>query len=379
MSPLDGGDGVVRFVLYDLTKPQVPSCPEQSVHVDNGVYDLHDGFTLALLDSLFSKGLCIVKSIHPKCQLGFSRILKGALDKVIVKPDDNSCWVSLLVLPLCLLKTFRPRNNIECKSAIKHQRQEESIVNAIRSWGMPGDVDDEDLDLGERNIKQCKRKICNGHYTAAVRVLSSSGVSPYSDASLEDIKTKHPFQLAPSLPHIPIDHHPLIASSTVVLDRIKSFPRGASCGQDGLRAQHLMDCLSKYITNAPLTLLVKPDGGIRPIAVGTVWRGLVSKAILHAVNRLLEGCGDDVGLSMLLVGFKNAFNLVDREVMLREVRFRCPGISSASGPRFGDWQWRLATLPFAFGGIGVYSAGDVLNYAFLASRLQFAGLQNSKQ
>ncbi|GJR63138.1 hypothetical protein Tco_1505300 [Tanacetum coccineum] len=42
---------------------------------------------------------------------------------------------------------------------------------------------------------------------------------------------------------------------------------------------------------------------------------------------------------------------------------------------FGDWQWRLATLPFAFGGLGVYFAGDVLNYAFLASRLQSAELQ----
>ncbi|GKA54087.1 hypothetical protein Tco_0753036 [Tanacetum coccineum] len=50
-------------------------------------------------------------------------------------------------------------------------------------------------------------------------------------------------------------------------------------------------------------------------------------------------------------------------------------IVTASGPGFGDWQWRLATLPFAFGGIGVYSVGDVLNYVFLASRLQSAGLQ----
>ncbi|GKC20434.1 hypothetical protein Tco_1022584 [Tanacetum coccineum] len=32
---------------------------------------------------------------------------------------------------------------------------------------------------------------------------------------------------------------------------------------------------------------------------------------------------------------------------------------------FGDWQWRLATLPIAYGGLGVYSAGDVLNFAFL--------------
>ncbi|GKG57863.1 hypothetical protein Tco_0589474, partial [Tanacetum coccineum] len=51
-------------------------------------------------------------------------------------------------------------------------------------------------------------------------------------------------------------------------------------------------------------------------------------------------------------------------------------IVTTSGPGFGDWQWRLATLPFAFRGLGVYSAGDVLNYALFASRLQSVGLQS---
>ncbi|GKD77186.1 hypothetical protein Tco_1339807 [Tanacetum coccineum] len=50
-------------------------------------------------------------------------------------------------------------------------------------------------------------------------------------------------------------------------------------------------------------------------------------------------------------------------------------IVTAYGPGFGDWQWRLATLPFAFGRLGVYCASDVLNYAFLASRLQSTSLQ----
>nr|GEZ96576.1 hypothetical protein [Tanacetum cinerariifolium] len=179
-----------------------------------------------------------------------------------------------------------------------------------------------------------------------------------------------------------------------------------------------------------------------------------SEAILYSMNRLIEACVDDVGLSMLLVDFKNAFNLVDQEVLLREgdplglllfslvvhplickirdyfslslhawflddgtivedivvvgkvlelvmedglyfTMCACPPrvletaqrsfdvdlrsslerIIIASGPGFDDWQWRLSTLPFAFGGLGVYNAGDVLNYAFLASRLQSAGLQ----
>ncbi|GJZ43899.1 hypothetical protein Tco_0591154 [Tanacetum coccineum] len=509
LSPPDCGDGVAQFVLYDLTKPQVPSCSMQLDHDDDGVHDLHGGFTLALLDTLFSKGLRTVKSIPLKCRLGFSRVLKRALDKVICKPDDISCWVSLLVLPLCILKTFCPRSNLKCKSAIRRQRQEESIVNAIRSWGMPGDslqllretltessltlsdVGDEDIDLGERNIKQCKRKISDGHYTAVVRVLSSSGVAPYSDATLEDLKTKNPFKPAPSLPRIPFDHHHLIASPSVVLDRIKSFPRGTSYGRYGLRAQHLIDCLSgsavaifdelvssitqvvnlflggcchkmlgEYIASAPLTPLVKPGGGIRPIVFGVGVSGR-SEAILHAMNRLIEGRMDDKFISVVLLsrvgwnfvtltqldciaestpygrakGCSKAWYLDDgtivgdtlvvgkwsKTIMLMDVVAKindpqcellllrsCTGISklyfsmrtcspsvfesaqrsfdvalrsslerivTSSGPGFGDWQWRLATLPFAFGGLGVYSAGDVLNYAFLASRLQSAGLQ----
>nr|GEW32533.1 hypothetical protein [Tanacetum cinerariifolium] len=237
--------------------------------VDGLLHDQHDGFTLSLLDNLFSKG-CVRKKVSP----------------------------------------------------------------------MPSN-------LG------CRRKICDGHYTAAVRVLSSSGVALYNDATLQELKAKHPFKSAPSLPDTPIHHHHLIASETVVLDRIKSFPRSTSCGRDGLRAKHLVDWLRKcpmilgeYIASALLTPLVKPGGGIHLIDVSTVWRRLVSKvsatmvghsldgyldglqfgvgvpgggeAILYVVNRLVEDRRDDLSLSMLLVDFQNDFNLIDRMVMLDE-------------------------------------------------------------
>ncbi|GKE27687.1 putative reverse transcriptase domain-containing protein [Tanacetum coccineum] len=68
------------------------------------------------------------------------------------------------------------------------------------------------------------------------------------------------------------------------------------------------------------------DGYLADLQIGAGVSG-VGEAILHAVNCLIEDRGDDVGLLMLLVDFENAFNLVDREVMLQEVRLCCPAIS----------------------------------------------------
>jgi hypothetical protein len=113
--------------------------------------------------------------------------------------------------------------------------------------------------------------------------------------------------------------------------------------------------LAEFVASAPLTPLLKPDNGIRPIAVGTIWRRLVSKvamkgvgkemtnylndfqfgvgvsggaeAVLHSANRVLNACHSDGSLAMLTVDFSNAFNLVDRTKLLREVRSRCPSIS----------------------------------------------------
>ncbi|XP_026419982.1 uncharacterized protein LOC113315959 [Papaver somniferum] len=237
-----------------------------------------------------------------------------------------------------------------------------------------------------RNLQAMRPEIDNGLYTAAIRTLNSSGVAPYKEATLLELQAKHPYEPPPLILSTPVAHAPLVASKYLVLNKLKSFPRGTSCGRDGLRAQHLIDALGgaaaavsdeivtsitelvniwlargcpqvlgEFIASAPLTPLVKPGGGIRPIFVGTIWRCLVSKvvashvgkamdsylgdyqfgvgvscggeSIFHAVNRLLEVKGDSTSMSMLLVDFSNAFNLVSRSAMIREVKRHCPSIS----------------------------------------------------
>nr|GEZ94088.1 hypothetical protein [Tanacetum cinerariifolium] len=360
----------------------------------------------------------------------------------------------------------------------------------------------------QANVVQCKCKMGDGYFTAAIKVLMSSGVALSTPDTLHELEAKHLYAPPMTLSSSPLGVDALSVYKDLVLNRIRSFPKGTLCSHDGLRAQHLMDILGgdafaivddllgsitgavnmflsgkcpsilgEYIAGVPLTLLVKPVG----------------------VNRLIEPKGNEVGLSMLLVDFKNAFNLVDMIVLLEETRVSCPSIApwvefyyaqsarlyyddsilwscqetinqsceltlqawylddctivgytlmvakaldiiktngltrglflnvdttelfcpvedprskaegvfplnisrplngvkllgrsvqfdhalratlkkvvTASGPGFGDWKWQIATLPIKLGGLGILLAGDIIQYAFLASRLQTSALQ----
>ncbi|CAL1377163.1 unnamed protein product [Linum trigynum] len=131
MEPPDCDDDLVNFIIYDIPRP-----PSLSLLVISSYARVElVGLSISLLDRLFSMGLRTVKSSPPKCRLGFARALKGALDDVGVSPGDLSCWICLLVLPLCVLKTFSPWSNLEYRSAVRRLRQEESVTSAILDWG----------------------------------------------------------------------------------------------------------------------------------------------------------------------------------------------------------------------------------------------------
>lgn len=116
-----------------------------------------------------------------------------------------------------------------------------------------------------------------------------------------------------------------------------------------------MSCLEEFVASSPLTLLIKPKNGSRPIVIGTICSSLVSKvamkcvvkemtkylsdfqfgvgmsskvvSILHSVNMVLSERHDDDSLVMLIIDFSSAFNLSDRPTLHHEVSLRCPSIS----------------------------------------------------
>lgn len=131
----------------------------------------------------------------PRARLGFAKIFRGALDKVLARPGDLSAWVQLLVLPSCVLSTFVPTNRAQRRSGERERHQLDSISRAILRWKDPVDklglvkdrlaVEPPSFNGVKKlkdpdgvNLGQCKRKLGDGHFTTAIKVLTSSGIAP---------------------------------------------------------------------------------------------------------------------------------------------------------------------------------------------------------
>ncbi|KAI3776189.1 hypothetical protein L1987_45961 [Smallanthus sonchifolius] len=211
-----------------------------------------------LLERVFSLPITIVKSIPHNCQMALAQALTVALGKVAAMPDSVEAWVRLLLLPCCTLRVFRPSNRQERRSGNRKSLQCHSIQRSLAAW-RDGDgfeelilslfaqplgsttchvelVPGSDNSMACNNVKQCSRKVVDGHFTAVVKVLCSSGVAPFCNDTMKVLVAKHPILPPPVMPVSLLYEPPLVVDDDVVLECIKSFPKGTSWGRDGLRA-----------------------------------------------------------------------------------------------------------------------------------------------
>ncbi|PWA88499.1 hypothetical protein CTI12_AA120320 [Artemisia annua] len=208
------------------------------------------------------------------------------------------------------------------------------IVPGYGSWismwvGVPGQRGGgflEERTTCNINIRQCLRKVADGHFTAATKVLSSSGVAPYCDDTIKTLEAKHPYNQPASMPSNTFSKPPFVAEIDSVFGCIKSFPKGISCRRDGFRAQHI--------------LVVLCGEGV---------------AVLHCAIYHNDG-----SLAMLTVDFSNAFNLVDRSALLHEDSYwrfeevdRVLDVMRVSGPGLVNrYTWRRRPCSLTKGCIG---------------------------
>ncbi|GJS29885.1 hypothetical protein Tco_0490505 [Tanacetum coccineum] len=148
------------------------------------------------------------------------------------------------------LKVCRTKNRQEHRSGNKKSLQQSSILKSLATWGKDDGITMlvksmldgsrsvslgegggdflEERTTGNTNIKQCLCKVADGHFTAAVKVLSSFGVALYCDDTIKALEAKHPYKPPPSMSSNTFSEPPLIAEIDSVFGCIKSFLKGVS-------------------------------------------------------------------------------------------------------------------------------------------------------
>ena len=217
------------------------------------------------------------------------------------------------------------------------------------------------------------------HISGAVRLLASEdSIAPVNEETLAALKLKHPSPPSDLIfpEATPAPGRPEITCEEVS-KALQSFSNGSGAEPDGMRPQHLKDLAgirgetgSKFLMalcksinrivdgdvpseiatvlfGANLTPLRKKDGGIRPIASGSVFRRLAGKIVsrriqaqlgevlrpvqlgygtkggceiaVHATRAFLDVSANETGC-LLTLDFKNAFNTIRRDRMLQKVK-----------------------------------------------------------
>jgi hypothetical protein len=243
--------------------------------------------------------------------------------------------------------------------------------------------------LSEHNVKGAVRVVS-----------SDDTIAPRTQETLQALREKHPGpSTGRSFDDLQFAENPatetdtLLVSQDSIIKAIRSFPNGSAGGPDGLRPQHLKDvvgaangdagrklasslstfanhCLKgvlpeevlTFFYGATLCAFTKKDGGIRPIAVGNTLRRLVGKCAAHAVQDVVLaqvrpaqlGYGVQHGAEatvhavrqftavdttprvLLKLDFKNAFNSVRRDVVLKAVKEHVPSLLPLALQSYGS-------------------------------------------
>lgn len=324
------------------------------------------------------KNVKILKRIPKGARVVAAHNLSKIIDKCVQNNDVKS-WCDLLFFSYAAFQI--PVKKLKSSSLVRIVKKN---INDLQLPNVEVSNNTKQADLTQR----IESKISEGDVRGAVKLLiSTEALVQQNDSTLQQLQAKHP---SPSrqlnFPEPPDTS--IITTANVntmeVYDSIQSFANGSASGIDGIRPQHLKDLVAasngdaatkllQSITNlenlmlsgkiissicpiiygATLCALSKKSGGLRPIAVGSTYRRLAAKlackfvrnesgeylrptqigvntsggceAAVHATRTYLL-LNKNSSKILLKIDFENAFNSVERDVMLNEIKKHTPSI-----------------------------------------------------
>ena len=386
---------VKRVEARALTNYSCPTCRNATAsnsEPGNDGQQTPAGFDLPKYLKTCRSNVSIINHIPRGARIAAAEALNDLINEVIRSNTPRS-WAKLLCFAYHSFqkpKKEKPSpNSPSLVSKIKHQI---STFKNTQSTNFPPERFP--FQMRDRSVKpkpkeeilkiRVDAKFSENDLRGAIRELSSDDtLAPDDNTTLNKLKERHP--AAPTgitLPPAPEDRDAHIQVSTdSVKNAILSFPAGSAGGPDGLKPGHLkhligaseagnrlLESITKLVNfvlmdkipedirpiffGANLCALSKKDEGIRPIAVGTTFRRLTTKAGLKPISRDLGNHlrPNQLGYSskggseaaahaarhylmsntqnkvFLKLDIKNAFNTMNRDVILQKVKEHIPSL-----------------------------------------------------
>ncbi len=238
------------------------------------------------------------------------------LTAIYSHPHNLNNYVELLVFPLAIFQRrpqcFKDKLSQRQFSAnrltlwLEGQNGKLIIIQELLNYKQEIFINHDDTDsLLQKNLKKCVHMMNAFRFRDAVQALESHGVHEVDDHIISELKRLHPPRTHP-VHYDGVKPPPGSLTVENVKIAIQKFNKMSACGKDGLRAEHLWfitknvdiehniwsaltdflnllysgsvpQNLAPLFASAPLTPLKKSLGGVRPIAVGEVFRRLVSQ------------------------------------------------------------------------------------------------------
>lgn len=372
--PFDTQRGLNVHRNHHLSQPAPNNNPSDKD--PHAIDDCFEDFVLLL--ARCKSNVKVLKRVPRGARISAANKLSTCIEECLANPFLTKNWKNLLTFAYTSLKVPDKIKNTSLATLVKRNVEKAELTIPKRSTKKRIPIS---------LSKRVEYKIAEGNVKGAVKLLASSDtLAPYSLETYQQLQLKHPPPSRELKFPDPPDKEvtPLVVSGRDVFFSIKSFPNGTGSGIDGLLPQHLKDltlpstgeagvrlmkaitAMSNYMLSgkvqsrfietmygAALCALEKKTGGIRPIAVGNVFRRITSKlasasvrsemaskfaprqvgfgirggceAAAHATRTFIKR-NTHRRVLVVKIDFRNAFNELDRDIFLNEMKLQCPAI-----------------------------------------------------
>ena len=379
----------------------------------------HSGPPSAVLEATPPR---VVQTINSSVKARFQDCCAIALKKIQDNPDDVSAWKLLFLIPRMLLRPMvrGGKNGLRDVKLAYEKFLSWQWEDLVKLQGLP--TKRASYGNEEARIAAALRLVRCGELSRASKVLTSTGLAESSAETTAKLALKHPRRSTTIIREATPHHESINLTRSILFDVIRRSPRGSGTGPSGWRFEHLKvliendftaDCLfsactaiahgilpeiaTKLLSSSRLIAIPKPNGDVRPIAIGECIRRVTSRAIcvqmknsfasffcpiqhgvstengseliIHHIELMLEHNPDWI---VLKSDVKNAFNSINRHHLLNELRQSFPELYNYASQMYGGFN----SLVFMEGGTAVAISseegihqGDPLGPALFATAI----------